>query len=79
MSTAQVCCNSAEGRSKNLDDTVKSIKPWVMFAGGVLVVAVLYWAQAILVPFAFAILLTFVLTPPVTWLQRWVGRVLPCC
>ncbi len=51
------------------------MKPWVTFAGGVLVVAVLYWAQAVLVPFAFAILLTFVLTPPVTWLQRWVGRV----
>ena len=45
------------------------------FAGGVLVVAVLYWAQAVLVPFALAILLTFVLTPPVTWLQRWIGRV----
>ena len=45
------------------------------FAGVVLVVAVLYWAQAVLVPFAVAILLTFVLTPPVTWLQRWVGRV----
>jgi predicted PurR-regulated permease PerM len=52
-----------------------SMKPWVTFAGGVLVVAVLYWAQAILVPFALAIMLTFVLTPPVTWLQRWVGRV----
>ena len=51
------------------------MKPWVTFAGGVLVVAVLYWAQAVLVPFALAILLTFVLTPPVTWLQRWVGRV----
>ncbi len=62
-------------RSRNLDDTVKSVKPWVTFAGGVLVVAVLYWAQAVLVPFALAILLTFVLTPPVTWLQRWVGRV----
>jgi len=47
----------------------------VTFAGGVLVVAVLYWAQAVLVPFALAILLTFVLTPPVTWLQRWIGRV----
>jgi predicted PurR-regulated permease PerM len=47
----------------------------VTFAGGVLLVAVLYWAQAVLVPFALAILLTFVLTPPVTWLQRWVGRV----
>jgi predicted PurR-regulated permease PerM len=58
-----------------LDDAVKSVKPWVTFAGGVLIVAVLYWAQAVLVPFALAILLTFVLTPPVTWLQRWVGRV----
>jgi predicted PurR-regulated permease PerM len=58
-----------------LDDAVKSVKPWVTFAGGVLVVAVLYWAQAVLVPFALAILLTFVLTPPVAWLQRWVGRV----
>src|SRR6185436_14120967 len=54
---------------------LKSVKPWVTFAGGVLIVAVLYWAQAVLVPFALAILLTFVLTPPVTWLQRWVGRI----
>jgi len=51
------------------------VKPWVTFAGAVLVVVVLYWAQAVLVPFALAILLTFVLTPPVTWLQRWIGRV----
>jgi predicted PurR-regulated permease PerM len=48
---------------------------WVTFAGAVLVVAVLYWAQAVIVPLALALLLTFVLTPPVTWLQRWVGRV----
>lgn len=54
---------------------MKSVKLWVTFAGGVLIVAVLYWAQAVLVPFAFAILLTFVLTPPVNWLQRWIGRV----
>ena len=58
-----------------MDDTSKTMKPWVTFAGCVLVVVVLYWAQAVLVPFAVAILLTFVLTPPVTWLQRWVGRV----
>jgi predicted PurR-regulated permease PerM len=51
------------------------VKPWVTFAGGVLVVAVLYWAQAVLVPFALAILLAFILAPPVTWLQRWAGRV----
>ncbi len=58
-----------------MDDTLKFVKLWLSFAGGVLVVAVLYWAQAVLVPFALAILLTFVLAPPVTWLQRWVGRV----
>jgi predicted PurR-regulated permease PerM len=45
------------------------------FAVGVLVVVVLYWAQAVLVPIALAILLTFVLAPPVTWLERWLGRV----
>lgn len=49
--------------------------PWLTFAGCVLVIAVLYWAQAVLVPIALAILLTFVLTPPVSWLERWVGRV----
>ena len=58
-----------------MDDTLKSVKLWLTFAGGVLVVAVLFWAQAVLVPLALAILLTFVLTPPVTWLQGWVGRV----
>ena len=58
-----------------MDDPVKSIRPWVTFAGAVLVVVVLYWAKGVLVPFALAILLTFVLTPPVTWLQRWTGRV----
>src|SRR5688572_17805114 len=58
-----------------MDDTSTRLKRWMTFAGAVLVVAVLYWAQAVLVPFAVAILLTFVLTPPVTWLQRWVGRV----
>lgn len=45
------------------------------FAGCVLAVFVLYWGPAIFVPFALAILLTFVLTPPVTALERWVGRV----
>ena len=58
-----------------MDDTLKSVKLWLTFAGGVLVVAVLCWAQAVLVPFALAILVTFVLTPPVNWLQRWIGRV----
>jgi predicted PurR-regulated permease PerM len=75
VSTAASAAQSAEERSTNVDDTLKSVKSWMMFAGGVLIVAVLYWAQAVLVPFALALLLTFVLTPPVTWLQRWVGRI----
>ena len=58
-----------------MDDTSKTLKPWVTFAGCVLVVVVLYWAQAVFVPFALAILLTFVLTPLVNWLERWIGRI----
>ena len=51
---------------------------WLTFAGFVLVVAVLYWAQPVLVPIAVAMLMTFVLSPPVTWLQRWIGRCRRC-
>ena len=58
-----------------MDDTSRTLKPWVIFAGCVLVIVVLYWAQAVLVPIALAVLLTFVLTPPVNWLERWLGRV----
>jgi predicted PurR-regulated permease PerM len=58
-----------------MTDTSKTVKTWVTFAGYVLVVVVLYWAQSVLVPIALAILLTFVLAPPVTWLERWVGRI----
>jgi predicted PurR-regulated permease PerM len=58
-----------------MDDTSRSLRPWVIFAGCVLVIVVLYWAQAVLVPIALAVLLTFVLTPPVNWLERWLGRV----
>lgn len=53
----------------------RALVPWLRFAGVVLVVAVLYWAQAVLVPVALALLITFVLTPPVMFLQRWIGRV----
>src|SRR6187455_1421340 len=58
-----------------MDATSHTLKPWVIFAGSVLVVVVLYWAQTVLVPIALAILLTFVLSPPVTWLERWIGRI----
>jgi predicted PurR-regulated permease PerM len=55
-------------------DRLKSLRMWTTFGGCVLVVAVLHWAQAILVPVCLAVLLTFVLTPPVIWLQRRIGR-----
>jgi predicted PurR-regulated permease PerM len=58
-----------------MDDTMKTLRPWVMFAGCALVIVILQWAQAVLVPVALAVLLTFVLAPPVTGLERWVGRV----
>jgi len=76
QSNPPTCLNSTvKERLGLMDDTSKTLKPWVTFAGCVLVVVVLYLAQAVLVPFALAILLTFVLTPPVNWLERWVGRV----
>jgi predicted PurR-regulated permease PerM len=56
-------------------ESVKAIQPWITFAGCVVVVGVLYWAQAVLVPVALAALITFVLTPFVLKLQRLVGRV----
>lgn len=58
-----------------MDDAPDSLKPWLTFAAGVLVIVVLYWAQAVFVPIALAILISFVLAPPVTWLERWLGRV----
>lgn len=58
-----------------MTDSWTSLRPWVLFAGCVLVVLVLYWAQALLVPIALSVLLTFVLTPPVKGLQKVMGRV----
>jgi predicted PurR-regulated permease PerM len=57
------------------DSLDRVIAPWIRFAGCVLVVGVLYWAQAVFVPVALALLITFVLSPPVTFLQRLIGRV----
>ena len=58
-----------------MDETARILRRRVMFAGCVLVVTVLYSAHALFVPFALAILLTFVLATPVTALERWIGRV----
>ena len=57
------------------EDGSNSLKTWIAFAGTVLMIVILYWAQAVLVPIALAFLLAFVLAPPVTWLERWLGRV----
>jgi predicted PurR-regulated permease PerM len=56
-------------------DDRPQLSAWITFAGCVLVVAVLYWAQDVLVPVCLAVLLTFVLAPPVVWLQRRIGKV----
>ncbi len=58
-----------------MDDSSNHLKHWVAFAGAVLVIVVLYWAQAVFVPIALAALLSFVLSTPVSWLERWLGRV----
>lgn len=56
-------------------DPFRAVHPWLTFIGTVLVVAVLYLAQTILVPIALAMLLAFLLTPVVLALQRAVGRI----
>jgi predicted PurR-regulated permease PerM/methylmalonyl-CoA mutase cobalamin-binding subunit len=54
-----------------------ALDPLLRFVAAVLVLACIYWAQAVLVPIALAVLITFLLTPPVLRLQRWrVPRVL---
>lgn len=53
-----------------LADTSIALKLGVMptaFA----IVAALYFAQTVFIPLAFAVLLTFLLAPAVTWLERW--------
>jgi predicted PurR-regulated permease PerM len=57
------------------EGATRTLSSWVRFAGCVLVVGVLYWTQVVLVPIALAGLLTFILAPVVTRLQRPIGRV----
>ncbi len=58
-----------------MSDSLHAVRPWLTFIGCVLVGVVLYLAQAILVPVALAVLLAFLLTPVVTALERYIGRV----
>jgi predicted PurR-regulated permease PerM len=47
-----------------------------VLASLVLITAALYWAKAVLIPLALAILLAFILSPVVQFIQRrWLGRV----
>jgi predicted PurR-regulated permease PerM len=55
-------------------DVLAALKPWAILAGGVLIVAALYLAKALLVPVMLAVLLTILLDPVASFLQRLVGR-----
>src|SRR5579883_1780055 len=56
--------------------STKPREPLFLLLGLVLVIACLYWARQILIPIALAILLSFILTPAVSALQRrGLGRI----
>jgi predicted PurR-regulated permease PerM len=42
----------------------------LVLVSAVVIIATLYFAKVVLVPFALAILFTFILSPPVSWLER---------
>jgi predicted PurR-regulated permease PerM len=57
-------------------DTSRDVAHLLGVVVAVVVVATLYFAKIVLIPFALAVLLTFVLTPFVKLLERiWLGRV----
>lgn len=58
-----------------MPDPTASLKPWVRVLGTVTIVAALWAARDIALPIVIAGLLTFLLSPPVTWLERRIGRV----
>src|SRR5512145_3043922 len=63
------------GEGMQQEEVLRVDRGWLSLAGGTLVVAILYFAQAVIVPIALAVLLTFLLTPVVMPLQRRIGRV----
>lgn len=54
---------------------LSSARPWVHLIGGVTIVAALWAAQDVVFPVVLAALLTFILSGPVSWLERRIGRV----
>ncbi len=60
----------------DLPPAVRSFSGLATLASGAIVIAALYFGRHVLVPFALALLLSFVLAPGVRWLHRWhIGRV----
>ena len=56
--------------------SLSALRPFVLLASVAIVLYLLYWLQPVLIPLALAVLLTFVLSPIVTFLQRrWFPRV----
>lgn len=56
--------------------SLSAYRPFFLLGGLVLVTATLYWAQKVLIPLTLAVLLTFILGPFVTLIQRrWIPRV----
>ena len=50
---------------------MNSLRPFIFLASFAIALGLLYSAKVILVPIALAVLLSFVLNPLVTRLQRW--------
>jgi predicted PurR-regulated permease PerM len=63
------------GLAAFMNNLAKRLGPWLQVAAIVLMVGILYFGQAILVPIALAGLFTFLLSPVVAFLQRYLGRV----
>src|SRR5918992_69773 len=55
--------------TSRISRTVGKVNPFAV-AATVLVIVAFYWAQAVLIPFALALLLTFLLSPIVTRIQQ---------
>ena len=54
-----------------------ALPAWIFLPTAVLIIAILYWAQEVLVPIAVAVLLTFILNPVVGALERLrLGRII---
>jgi predicted PurR-regulated permease PerM/methylmalonyl-CoA mutase cobalamin-binding subunit len=60
----------APPRSRGDGTMPGALNPLLRFLGFVLVLASIYWAQAVLIPVALSVLITFLLAPPVMALQR---------